>query len=76
VSGAPVPSTGLLVALQVRNTRGHWVTARLGRTTGSGGFRIRYLFPPGRLTVRVLAPAQTGWSLFGGHSATRRIHPG
>jgi hypothetical protein len=70
-----VPSTGLLVALQVRNNRGHWVTARLSRTNGNGRYRIRYLFPPGRLLVRVLAPAQTGWSLFGGHSLKRTIRP-
>lgn len=75
VSGAPVPSTGLLVALQVRNRSGRWVTARLGRTGPSGHFRVRTRFPRGRLTVRVLLPAQTGWTLYGANSRTRRIHP-
>lgn len=75
VSGAPVPATGLLVALQVLNRTGHWITARLANTRPDGHFRIRYTFLPGRLSVRVLAPSQTAWLLFGGHSRTRTITP-
>jgi hypothetical protein len=75
VSGAPVPPTGLLVALQVLNSSGHWITARLANTRPDGHFRIRYNFQPGRLSVRVLAPSQTAWLLFGGHSRTRTIRP-
>ena len=73
VSGAPIPARGLLVALQVRNRLGNWVTARIASTTPSGRYRIRYRFSPGRLTVRIRVPAQTAWPLFGGQSAPRHI---
>jgi hypothetical protein len=75
VSGAPVPPTGLLVALQVLNRSGHWITARLTNTRRDGHFHFRYRFQPGRLTLRVLAPSQTAWLLYGGHSRTRTIRP-
>jgi hypothetical protein len=75
VSGAPVPPTGLLVALQVLNRSGHWITARLANTRPTGRFHIRYDFQPGRLSVRILAPSQTAWLLYGGHSQTRTITP-
>jgi hypothetical protein len=72
----PVPTSGLLIALQVRNRTGNWITARIAKTTVSGRFRIRYTFPTAaRLTVRVLVPAQNGWALYAGHSPDRRIHP-
>lgn len=73
VSGAPIPPSGLLVALQVRNRHGNWVTARLDRTNSAGRYRVRYRFTSGRLTVRVRVPAQTGWPLFGGESQPRHI---
>lgn len=73
---APIPSTGLLIALQVRNRRGNYVTARLQRTRSSGRFRIRYKFPTrSPLRVRVLVPAQTDWPLFAGKSRSRYIVP-
>ena len=73
---APIPSMGLLIALQVRNRRGNYVTARLQRTTSSGRFRVRYTFPTrSPLRVRVLVPAQTDWPLFAGTSRTRYILP-
>jgi len=72
---APIPFGGLLVAIQVRNNRGNWVTARLARTGSGGRFRVRYRFGRGRFSVRALAPAQTAWPLYGGHSSTRKIHP-
>jgi hypothetical protein len=75
VSGAPVPPSGLLVALQVLNRSGHWITARLTNTRPDGRFHFRYRFQPGRLTLRVLAPSQTAWLLYGGHSHTRTIRP-
>jgi uncharacterized protein YndB with AHSA1/START domain len=75
VSGAPVPATGLLVALQVLNRSGHWITARLTNTRRDGRFHFRYRFQPGRLTLRVLAPSQTAWLLYGGNSQTRTIRP-
>ena len=72
----PIPSTGLLIALQVRNRRGNYVTARLQRTTSSGRFRIRYTFATrSRLRVRVLVPAQTDWEIFAGTSHARYILP-
>jgi hypothetical protein len=75
VSGGPVPASGLLVALQVRNSFGRWVTARLVRTRPDGRYRVGYRFPRGgRLTVRVLAPGrQPGWPLYAGASALSRI---
>lgn len=75
VGGAPVPATGLLVALQVLNRSGHWITARLANTRADGQFHIRYKFASGRLTVRILAPSQTAWLLYGAHSQTRTINP-
>jgi hypothetical protein len=72
---APIPQTGLVIALQVRNRTG-WVTARLAKTRPTGRFRIRYRFPnAASLPVRVLLPSQPGWALYAGHSQTRRIHP-
>lgn len=71
VSGGPVPASGLLVALQVRNNLGRWVTARLVRTRADGRYQSRYRFPRcGRLTVRALVPGrQPGWPLYAGASA-------
>lgn len=77
VSGGivPVPPSGLLIALQVRNRTG-WVTARIAKTTASGRFRVRYTFPrAARLNIRVRLPAQTAWPLYAGHSQLRTIHP-
>jgi len=70
VSGSPVPAGGLLVALQVHNSFGRWVTARLARTRPDGRYRIGYRFPrAGRLTVRVLVPGrQPDWPLYAGAS--------
>jgi len=75
VGGGPVPGGGLLVALQVRNAFGRWVTARLARTRPDGRYRLAYRFPrSGRLTVRVRVPGrQPGWALYGGASAPVRI---
>jgi hypothetical protein len=71
-----VPSSGLLIAFQVRNRRGNWITARLARTTASGRFRIRYTFPTfGALRVRVRVPSQTGWALYAGASRVRYVSP-
>jgi hypothetical protein len=76
ISGAAVPSTGLLVLFEVRNRRGNWVTPRVARTRPTGRFRIRYRFPgPGRFAVRVRVPSQTGWSLYGNTSKSRRVRP-
>ncbi len=71
VSGGPAPASGLLVALQVHNNFGRWVTAGLARTRPDGRYRITYRFPRGgRLTVRVLVPGrQPGWPLYAGASA-------
>jgi hypothetical protein len=71
VSGGPVPVDGLLVALQVRNSFGRWVTARLARTRSDGRYGLAYRFPrSSRLTVRVRVPGgQPGWALYAGASA-------
>ena len=71
VSGGPVPADGLLAALQVRNSFGRWVTARLARTRPDGRYRLAYRFPrSSRLTVRVRVPGgQPGWVLYAGVSA-------
>jgi len=72
----PIPSPGLLIALQVRNRRGNWVTARLARTTASGRYRIRYAFPTfAPLRVRVRAPSQSGWPLYAGVSRIGHVRP-
>jgi len=75
VSGASVPASGLVVALQVRNTFGRWVTARLSRTRPDGRYVIRYRFPRrARLTVRVRVPGdQLGWPLYAGTSPHVRM---
>ena len=75
VGGGAVPANGLLVALQVRNSFGRWVTACLVRTRPDGRYRVNYRFPRGgRLTVRVLVPGrQPGWPLYAGASAPTRI---
>jgi hypothetical protein len=71
-----VPISGLLVALQVRNRNGNWVSARLRRTGPSGRFHIRYRFPTrARLYVRIAAPSQSGWALYAGYSRVRQIRP-
>jgi hypothetical protein len=71
VSGGAVPADGLLVALQVRNSFGRWVTARMARTRPDGRYRLAYRFPrSGRLIVRVRVPGgQPGWALYAGASA-------
>ena len=76
VGGAPVPAAGLVVALQVRNSFGRWVTARLGRTRPDGRFRVAYRFPRAAgLLVRVRVPGgQPGWALYAGASAPARIN--
>jgi hypothetical protein len=72
----PAPAAGLLIALQVRNNAGRWITARLATTAPNGRYRIRYRFPTSaRLSIRVLVPAQNGWALYAGRSRTRRINP-
>ena len=72
----PIPTTGLLIALQVRNRSGSWITARLRRTTPTGRFRLRYTFPSSApLKVRVSVPSQSGWLLYAGTSPVRAIHP-
>jgi len=72
----PVPASGLLLAFQVRNRRGNWITARLARTTASGRFRIRYTFPTfAPLRVRVRVPSQTSWALYAGASRVRYVSP-
>jgi|GEM_PF-6240233 len=73
---AQVPASGLLLALQVRNNSGHWITARLRRTTASGRFRVRYTFPTrAHLKVRIAVPSQTGWALYAGTSRETTIRP-
>jgi hypothetical protein len=75
VGGGLVPASGLLVALQVRNSFGRWVTARLVRTRPDGRYQVAYRFPRGgRLTIRMLAPGrQPDWPLYAGASAPARI---
>jgi hypothetical protein len=70
VGGGPVPAGGVLVALQVRNAFGRWVTARLTRARPDGRYRLAYRFPrSSRLTVRVRVPGgQPGWALYAGAS--------
>jgi len=73
VSGGEIPATGLLIALQVRNSQGNWITIRLARTGATGRFAVRRRLPPGRFPVRVVAPSQASWALYAGTSQTRRV---
>jgi hypothetical protein len=74
VSGAAIPSGGLLIAAQVRNGPS-WVTVRLVRTHVSGRFVARYRFKYAgrRFAVRALAPSQAAWPLYSGHSHSRQV---
>jgi hypothetical protein len=72
----PVAWDGLLIGLQVRNSQGNWITARLARAAPTGRFRIRYRFPrSGALKVRVILPAQPALALYAGYSRRWTIHP-
>lgn len=74
VSGAPIPSGGLLVAAQVRNGRS-WATVRLPRTDASGRFIARYRFKHAgrRFGVRARVPSQPAWPLYSGQSHTTTV---
>lgn len=76
VSGARVPSGGLLVAIQVNN-RGTWPAVRLARAGADGRFTARYRFAVRRrgFSVRARVPRQTGWRLLAGTSRTLRVQP-
>ncbi len=73
--GGPLPSPGLIVAIQVHNELGAWVTAVLTHATGAGRFHARYRFEPGVYAVRALVPEQTAWPYYAGTSNLRRIQP-
>jgi hypothetical protein len=63
-----MPTTGLVVALQVRNGA-RWVTARYGQTGSSGRVQLALRFPrSGRFRVRVVVPSQIAWPLYAGAS--------
>lgn len=71
VSGAPVPSTRLRVAVQARNNLGRWVTLRLPLTDPAGRFVSSYRFSSrAPVVVRASVPSrQAGWLLYAGRSA-------
>lgn len=73
VSGAPIPPGGVLVALQVHNNQGDWLTIRLTKTLPSGRFVIRYRMPRGAFKVRVMVPAQPLFGLYAGRSQTWEV---
>jgi hypothetical protein len=75
ISDGPTPSPALIVAIQVRNELGAWVTAVLTHASAAGRFRTRYRFEPGVYAVRALVPEQTAWPYFAGTSNLRRIRP-
>ena len=74
VASAPALSPGLLVAIQVRNELGAWVTAQLAHAHARGSFTSAYRFQPGAYAVRAFVPEQAGWPYFPGASAVRIIH--
>lgn len=73
VSGAPIPPGGVLVALQVHNNQGDWLTIRLTKTLVTGRFVIRYRMPRGAFKVRVMVPAQPLFGLYAGRSQTWEV---
>jgi hypothetical protein len=74
--GFAVPSGGLRIAVQVRNSDG-WITLRLPRSSPSGRFRTSYRFRVRRrYAVRAMVPAQTDWPLFRGTSRVLMVRPG
>ncbi len=75
ISDGPTPSPALIVAIQVRNELGAWVTAVLTHASGDGRFRARYRFQPGVYAVRAFVPEQTAWPYYAGTSNLRRIRP-
>lgn len=68
-AGPTIPPAGLLVAVQVRNSTGRWVTARLTRAAPDGRWFVEDRLPRGRWTARAYLPAQATWDLYGGYSA-------
>lgn len=73
VNGGLIGGDGVLVALQVHNNQGNWVSVRIGRTLPSGRFVLRYRMPPGRYRMRVVAPAQSALPLYAGRSRPVRV---
>jgi Bacterial Ig-like domain len=77
VRSLPLPATGKLVELQVRQPSGEWTTFRTLRTDGGGRWALRYRFryvacdTSYRLRVRI--PAEAGYAFAGGVSRRRTV---
>jgi hypothetical protein len=77
VRSLPLPATGKLVELQVRQPSGEWTTFRTFRTDGGGRWALRYRFryvacdTSYRLRVRI--PAEAGYPFAGGVSRRRAV---
>jgi hypothetical protein len=68
VADAPSFSPCLLVALQVRNELGAWVTAAIAHARTRGVFGAAYTFQPGTYAVRAFVPEQAALPYFPGAS--------
>jgi hypothetical protein len=77
VRSLPLPPTGKLVELQVRQPSGEWTTFRTLRTDGGGRWALRYRFryvacdTSYRLRVRI--PGEAGYPFAGGVSRRRTV---
>jgi hypothetical protein len=77
VRSLPLPPTGKLVELQVRQPSGEWTTFRTLRTDSSGRWALRYRFRyvacDTRYRLRVRIPAEAGYPFAGGVSRRRAV---
>jgi len=77
VRSLPLPASGKLVELQVKQPSGEWTTFRTLRTDSQGRWALRYRFRLVRChtTYRLRAhiPAEAGYPFANGHSRSRTV---
>jgi hypothetical protein len=77
VRSLPVPATGKLVEVQVKQPTGEWTTFRTLRTDAQGRWRLRYRFRRTachtRYRLRARIPAEAGYPFATGRSRARSV---
>ena len=77
VHSLPVPATGKLIEVQVKQPNGPWTTFRTLRSDDQGRWRLPYRFTRirchTRLRLRANIPAEAGYPFAAGHSRVRRV---
>jgi hypothetical protein len=77
VKSRPLPASGKLVELQVRQLSGEWTTFRTLRTDARGRWALRYRFQNTRChttyRLRARIPAEAGYPFAEGHSRARSV---